>query len=129
MCSSGNIAYETESIFLNYAVYYDIFSRLISESDLCLPNHCRSRGSLLHLITITYTHILSRTSLDERSALRRDLYLTTNNTHNRQRSMPPEGFEPANPASERQQTYALDRAATGIGSFLLSSRIEIFCSL
>jgi hypothetical protein len=29
--------------------------------------------------------------------------------------MPPAGFEPAIPASERQHTQALDRAATGIG--------------
>jgi hypothetical protein len=29
--------------------------------------------------------------------------------------MPPVGFEPAVPASERSQTHALDRAATGIG--------------
>jgi len=29
------------------------------------------------------------------------------------------GFEPAIPASERQQTNALDRAATGIGTCLL----------
>ena len=28
--------------------------------------------------------------------------------------MPPTGFEPAVPASERPQTHALDRAATGI---------------
>ena len=37
------------------------------------------------------------------------------NTHNRQTSMPPPRFEPAIPASERPQTYALDRAATEIG--------------
>ena len=30
--------------------------------------------------------------------------------------MPPVGFEPTISASERPQTYALDRAATGIGS-------------
>ena len=30
--------------------------------------------------------------------------------------MPPVGFEPTVPASKRQQTYALDRAATGTGS-------------
>ena len=30
--------------------------------------------------------------------------------------MPPTGFEPAIPASERPQTHALDRAATGISS-------------
>jgi len=29
--------------------------------------------------------------------------------------MPPVGFEPAIPASERPQTPALERAATGIG--------------
>jgi hypothetical protein len=29
--------------------------------------------------------------------------------------MPPAGSEPAIPASERPQTYALDRALTGIG--------------
>jgi len=55
-----------------------------------------------------------RTSLDEWSARRRDLYLTTHNTHNRQTSMPPVGFEPTISAGERPQTYALDRAATDI---------------
>jgi hypothetical protein len=29
--------------------------------------------------------------------------------------MPPAGFKPTIPASERPQTHALDRAATGIG--------------
>jgi len=29
--------------------------------------------------------------------------------------MLPVGFEPTTPAGERQQTYALDHAATGIG--------------
>ena len=55
------------------------------------------------------------TPLDSWSALRRDLYLTTHNTHNRQTSMPPVGFEPTVSACERPQTYALDRAATGTG--------------
>jgi len=58
---------------------------------------------------------VSRTLLDEWSACRRDLYLTTHNTHNRQTSMPPVGFEPTVSAGKRQQTYTLDRAATGIG--------------
>jgi len=56
---------------------------------------------------------VSRTPLDEWSARRRYLYLTTQNTHNRQTSMPPVGFEPTISAGERPQTYALDRAATG----------------
>jgi hypothetical protein len=45
----------------------------------------------------------------------RDLYLTTHNTHNRQTSMPPVGFEPTISAGKRPQTYPLDRAATGTG--------------
>ena len=36
-------------------------------------------------------------------------------THNTQTSMLPAEFEPAIPASERPQTLALDRSATGIG--------------
>jgi hypothetical protein len=58
---------------------------------------------------------LGRTPLDEWLTRRRDLYLTTHNTHNRQTSMPPVGFEPAIPSSKRLQSYALDRAATGTG--------------
>ena len=37
---------------------------------------------------------VGRTPLDEWSVRRRDLYLTTHDTHNRQISMPPVGFEP-----------------------------------
>ena len=55
---------------------------------------------------------VGRTPLDEWSARRRDLYLTTHNTHNRWPSMPPVGFEPTISAGERPQTYALDRAST-----------------
>ena len=53
--------------------------------------------------------------LDERSGRRRGLYLATHNTHNRQKSMTPVGFEPTISAGERPQTYALDRAATRTG--------------
>ena len=58
---------------------------------------------------------VGRTPLDKRSTRCRDLYLTTHNTHNRETSMSPVGFEPTNTAGERPQTYALDRAATGTG--------------
>ena len=62
---------------------------------------------------------VGRTPLDEWSARRRDLYLTTHNTYNRQTSMPPVGFEPSIPAVERTQTNALDRAATWTGIIFL----------
>jgi hypothetical protein len=66
--------------------------------------------------TITLRHItLGKTPLDEWSTRRRDLYLTTHNTHNRQTSIsiPPAGFEHTIPASERPQTHALDRTPLG----------------
>jgi hypothetical protein len=66
---------------------------------------------LLHVISLRHT-TLGSTSIEEGSASRRDLYLTTYNTHKRQTSIPPVEFEPAPPARERPQTYALDRAAT-----------------
>jgi len=39
--------------------------------------------------------------------------------------MSPAGFEPMISAGERQQTYALDRAATGTGHSLLSAKKNI----
>ena len=62
---------------------------------------------------------VGRTPLDQWSARRRDLYLTTHNNHNRQTSIIPVGFEPTISAGEGPQTHALDRAATGIGEMLV----------
>ena len=98
-------------------------SFLTSYSDLFLPTHCRFRGILLHVITFNDKHTLGRTPLDEGSARRRELCLTTHNTHKTPTSMPPAGFEPTIPASERRQSHALDRTATGIGSIVMTSGI------
>ena len=62
---------------------------------------------------------------DEWSIRRRDRYLTTHNTYNRKTSMPPVGFEPTISAGERPQTYALDRAATGTGTYFLIVCLEM----
>ena len=53
---------------------------------------------------------VGRTPLDEWSARRRDLYLTTHDTHNRQISMPPVGFEPTISAGERPAAAHLLRS-------------------
>ena len=53
---------------------------------------------------------VGKTPLDEWSARRRDLYLTTHDTHNRQISMPPVGFEPKISAGERPQAAHLLRS-------------------
>jgi hypothetical protein len=76
--------------------------------------HSRCTRFLLSL-DHTQTHTtVGRTPLDEGSACRRDLYLTTQTLYKRQTSMPPVGFEPTIPASAQRQTYALECAASGI---------------
>ena len=52
---------------------------------------------------------VGRTPLDELSARRRDLYLTTHDTHNRQMYMPPVGFEPKISAGEIDVAIPGDR--------------------
>jgi len=58
---------------------------------------------------------LGMTPLDEGSARRRDLYLTTYNIHKRP-SVSPAGFESAIQASERPQTHALEARPPGSAS-------------
>jgi hypothetical protein len=72
------------------------------------PTHYRG-----FMITLGRTTLV-RTPLDEWPAQRRGLYLTTHNTHNRQTSMPPAGFETTIPVSEGPQTHALERTATWV---------------
>ena len=79
----------------------------------------------------THTHIecdhttLGKTPVDKWSTERRDLYLTTHSTHNRQTSMPPAWFEPTIQAIERPQNHALDYAATGTGEDYVTIRPTI----
>jgi len=54
---------------------------------------------------------VGRNPLGEWSASRIDFYLTTQNTRNRQTSMPPAEFEPTISAVEWPQIYASDRAS------------------
>jgi len=76
-----------------------------SYSDLFLPTHYRRRRLLLHPITLNDTYTFGRNLLDEGSDRRRDLYLTTHNTHNRQTSMLPAGFEPTVLFNQRLQIH------------------------
>jgi hypothetical protein len=79
----------------------------------------RPVGQSLLIIKAWRSHLvwhttLGRTSLDEGSVRRRDLYLKTHNTHKKKTSMPLAGSEPAVPTCERPPTHALNRAAIGI---------------
>ena len=74
-------------------------------------------SSFTRFLDHTQRHIIvGWTPLEEEFARRKDLYLTTHNTHNIHTFMPPVGFEPTISAGERPQTYALDREATGTGT-------------
>jgi hypothetical protein len=80
-------------------------------------------------LTIIRRHTsLSRSPLDEWSARRRDLYLTTHNNLKGQIFIPPAGFEPTIPASERPQTQVLDRASTETGNCNIIARYYILLS-
>ena len=105
-------------VFLNDNFIKD--GKSLLRPSLCplLPIHCRCRGLKSHSVTHTNTHTRGRTSLEERSAQRIDLYLTTHNNHKRQATTTLAGFEPTVPARERPQTHTLDRASTGIGAKL-----------
>ena len=77
-----------------------------------IPNHGLP---LLGFATTLIEHTTrSGTPLDEWSAQSSDLNLIKHNTHSRQTSIQPAGFEPAIPASQRPHTHALYRAAIGI---------------
>jgi len=66
--------------------------------------------------THTHTHTkrritVGRTPTKEVSARLTDRYVIIHNTHNRQTSMPPLGFESAIAGNKRPQIITLDRAA------------------
>jgi len=79
------------------------------------PQWARASSFLMFLDHTQRRNTVGRTPMDEWSARRRDLYLTTHETHDRQTSMPPVGFEPTISTGERPQAYDLDSAATGTG--------------
>ena len=95
--------------------------------------HWARVSSFTRFLDHTRRTTFGRTPLDEWSARRRDLYPTIHNTHNRQTSMPPVGFETTISAGERRQTYALDRVATGTGverwDFRYHKRREFLCQM
>ena len=73
---------------------------------------------MLYLTTLTDTQSVGLLWTRDRPEAR-ELNLTKHNTHKRETDMLLAGFEPAIPASERPQTEALDRAATGIGTLMV----------
>jgi hypothetical protein len=87
--------------FMNIALFYLLWlcslARSMASSFSRFLYHTQRRATV------------GRTPVDEWSARRRDLYLTTHNTHNRQTFMPPVGFETTITAGERPLGPALGR--------------------
>jgi hypothetical protein len=80
-----------------YIIYYYYYYYYYYFLWLCSP--ARAMASSFHEVTWSHTTMRhGRTPLDQWSARRRDLYLTT---HNRQTSMPPVEFEPTIATGER----------------------------
>jgi len=73
-----------------------------------LPTHCKSRGLLLHAITLNDTHSVGLLWTRDRTAAQTSS-TWQNTTHTRRTSMPPAGLDPETPARERPQTHALAR--------------------
>jgi hypothetical protein len=116
----------------NVSLYYSADFKQMTFNSLrfvVLPSPTYSQ-QVSRLFIFTWSHSdthtrVGRTPLDEGSARRRDLYLTTQTLYKRQTSMPPVGFEPTIPASARPHTYALDRAATGIGQMTFNKNVKV----
>jgi hypothetical protein len=81
-----------------------------------------------HLFLIFLDHTqrrstVGRTPLDEWSARRRDLYLTTHDTHHRQISIPPVGFEPKISVSFSQKWSGLSMKLTTHCHYVMKTRM------
>ena len=113
-----------DMIFLSSLMLTTFYLLTVDVESYC----CTWSRSLTHTHTHTHTHTqtLGRTPLDDGSAHRRNLYLTTYNTHNRQASTPLAGFEPTR---ERPQTHPLVRATTGIQLGIINSECHYNCNL
>jgi len=78
-----------------------IFFKFIDSQGLLIVEISRSHSDTPHSVGLLW---------------RSDRPVAAHNTRKRQTFMPPAGFEPAIPASELQQTHALERDTTEIGT-------------
>ena len=88
-------------------IFYSMARQPIVGQDLLIVEASRSPSAPPHSVGRLWTSVQP----DAATAT-----YTTHHTHKKQTSMPQAGFEASIPASERPQTHALDRAATGIGT-------------
>jgi len=107
-------SYEYKCVLKPFKVFYFLFSLW-----RCCPTRARASSFLRLLDRTHWCTTVGRNPLDEWSARRRDLYLTTK--HNKH----PCSRQDSNPQS--QQSHALDQAASGNGSkFLILNKMIKF---
>jgi hypothetical protein len=107
------------NLFMSVARSNSFFQFMVLQAVICTTAQQPPLGQGLLSIEDSRSHsvrlsTLGRTPLDEWSARRRNLYVTTHNTSKRQKPLPPVGFEPEMPACERPKTHALDRETTRV---------------
>jgi len=68
----------------------------------------------LHLIALSDTYTAGKISLDEGSARRRHLHLSTHDIHKRQTFKTLEVFKPLNPTIQWPPKHPVDHVATGV---------------
>jgi len=99
----------------HYLIFYFLWCRG--------PTRAKASSALRSLDHIQRRTTVDTSPLDEWSARRRDLYLTTCNTQKRETSMFTAGFKPTISAGERPQIHGLYRAASGIRHYLINGKI------
>jgi len=91
----------------------------------CSPSRAKASTFLSFLDPTQRRTTFGRTPLDEWSTRRRDLYLTTHNTHNRQTSMPRQDSNPqsqqASGHSDRQYTTLLRASVILVNNIIMNS--------
>ena len=102
VCSVNSlIITSTLVVWIYIYIYINLYIKFLIPGQPSMPGPSHYPG-----FPITFRHTtLSRTPPDEWTARPRDLYLTTQNTQNRQTSMPPDDFKSAIPASQLPQTH------------------------
>jgi len=128
MCHLTSALYSNWSVSFRFTFQNVVWKFLISHAFyiLCLyffGAQQLNSGFGHHLVEVSTSHTAWRThplglAWTRYQPLTEDTTYTTHNQHKRRTFTSSAGFEPANPASERLQTYTLDRLATGIGHCL-----------
>jgi hypothetical protein len=79
-----------------------------------IQNASQEKDAGYCILKLNYVPNVHFSSMAQQSLVGQRLrYLTKHNIHKRHPSMPPVGFAPAIPASQRPQNHALDPAAIG----------------